>query len=122
MTLKSLPYDLTVCKIEAAQDAPLNDPLCFLCKTDEELSLVCLAASVPASAYAREDGFCAFRVSGALDFGLVGILSRITTALAARGVPVFAVSTYNTDYLLIKREYRSAALNALAEAGFGIEE
>ncbi|MBQ1552188.1 MAG: ACT domain-containing protein, partial [Clostridia bacterium] len=69
---------------------------------------------------AREDGWRAFRVAGVLDFSLTGVLSGITGVLAGAGVGVFAVSTYDTDYILVKRVDAGKAADALARAGYEI--
>ena len=76
----------------------------FCGKTDEELSLVCLTKDVPAAAEPRDDGWKAFRIQGVLDFSLMGILSKLSGILAENHIGIFAVSTYNTDYILVKKE------------------
>lgn len=108
---------LSVCKLSKMPD--LSDTAFFaLTQTDNEISLVCPARSAPADCLAREDGWRAFCVSGPLDFSLVGILNGLTSVLAARGIPVFAISTYDTDYLLIKENRFAEAASALADAGY----
>ncbi len=67
---------------------------------------------------AREDGWRAFRIEGVLDFSLTGILSAISGILAENGIGIFAVSTYNTDYILVKAENLVKALDVLREAGY----
>ena len=117
--LERLPYDLTVCKISSAADAPLETDFFFLEKTDEELSLVCETRHVPSRVIAREDGWRGFRIVGTLDFSLIGILSKITGILADNGIGIFAVSTYNTDYILVKAGDLDKALDVLGQAGYG---
>lgn len=68
----------------------------------------------------REDGWRAFRAAGPLDFSLTGILAGIASVLAAAGIPIFAVSTYDTDYVLVKTERYEAALDALRAAGYDV--
>lgn len=118
MELQRLYGDFSVCKVEDASRVNFGAAYCFLGKTDEETSLVCLTADVPPGTVEREDGWAAFRVRGTLDFSLVGILAGIASVLAERGVPIFAISTYNTDYILLKREREPEALEALARAGY----
>ena len=65
-----------------------------------------------------ETGWTMFKLEGPLDFSLIGILSKIATVLAVEGISIFAVSTYDTDWVLIKREKRDAAMKALACAGY----
>ena len=120
MKIKKLPYDLTVCKVADISAAGLNDEFFFVGKTDEEISLVCKTSAVPASTIAREDGWKGFRIEGVLDFSLIGILSKISTILAENKIGIFAVSTYNTDYILVKKENFERALSVLAEAGYEI--
>ena len=120
MKLKKLPYALTVCKVDSAKYIDLNADFYFIGRTDEEFSLVCRTESTPANTIAREDGWRGFRIEGTLDFSLIGILSRLTGILAARKIGVFAVSTYNTDYILVRdADFRRAAL-ALEEAGYAV--
>lgn len=120
MELKKLAYDLTVCKVESLSDVDLTGELFFIGKTSDELSLVCETAFAPARAIAREDGWKGFRVQGVLDFSLVGILSKISSVLAQSEIGIFAVSTYDTDYILVKSEDFNAASDALATAGYSI--
>ena len=104
MVLEKLPYNLTICKLSGTAEFDLNAAFYFLARTDEELSLVCRTEEVPAGCTARDDGWCGFRIEGVLDFSLVGILSGILSVLAENGIGIFAVSTYNTDYILVKAE------------------
>ena len=121
MTIQSFPYELSVCKISKLDPALLNDALCFVGKTDEELSLVCRTEHAPKDCIAREDGWKVFRIQGVLDFSLTGILARIAELLAAAGIGIFAVSTYNTDYILVKAENYRKALEHLRADGYIIE-
>jgi len=120
MELKVLPYDLTVCKVEDLSAFDLKKDFYFLGKTDEELSLVCRTEDAPAGAAARDDGWRGFRIQGVLDFSLIGILSELSGILAANKIGLFAVSTYNTDYILVKKEKLDRALKALADAGYTV--
>ncbi|MBR6444658.1 MAG: ACT domain-containing protein [Firmicutes bacterium] len=120
LELKFLDNRLTVCKVEKGTMLDYTDGLFFIGNTDEELSVVCETEKTPADTIEREDGWTAFRVEGVLDFSLTGILSKLTTVLAEKEIGVFAVSTYNTDYVLIKEKDRQAAEKALADAGYTI--
>ena len=120
MTLKVLPYALTVCKLADASEIDLNRDFYFLERTDKEFSLVCRTEDAPANTAARDDGWRAFRIEGVLDFSLIGILSRISAILAENKIGIFAVSTFNTDYILVKEENFECALQALAENGYTI--
>ena len=118
MVLEKLPFDLTVCRLPSAGGIDLPAGFCFAAVTDEEVSLVCRTEDTPAGTEAREDGWRAFRVRGVLDFSLTGILSRISGVLAAEKIGIFAVSTYNTDYILVKAENFGRAEEALKAAGY----
>ena len=120
MKLKKLPHELTVCKVASMADINLDSGFFFIGKTDEEISLVCETRNTPAQTLAREDGWRAFRIEGVLDFSLIGILSKITGVLAESGIGIFAVSTYNTDYILVKDENFDKAAETLAAAGYTI--
>lgn len=93
---------------------------CFVGKTDEEKSLVCPTARVPSNTTKRDDGWKGFRIEGVLDFSLIGILARIAGVLAEKQIGIFAISTFNTDYILVKKENYERALQSLAEAGYHI--
>ncbi len=121
MKLKKLPYDFSICKVTDISHIDLSADFCFVGKTDEELSLVCREEDAPKEAARRDDGWRAFRVEGELDFSLIGILSAISTALAEARIGLFAISTYNTDYILVKREHFERAMDALRKAGFEAE-
>ncbi|MDO5720039.1 MAG: ACT domain-containing protein, partial [Actinomycetaceae bacterium] len=104
LTLKVLPEELTVCQVKSLEDIDLEASIYFIGKTDEELSLVCSTDSVPEDSLNREDGWRAFRFEGVLDFSLTGILAPIAQLMAEHAIGIFAVSTFNTDYVLVKRQ------------------
>lgn len=118
--LRVLDGALSVCRLEPGTHVFLEGRFHFLAQTDEELSLVCLTEDVPERTERRSDGWRGFRIEGELDFSLIGILSRLSAILAENGIGIFAVSTYNTDYILVKQENLERALNALSEAGYSI--
>lgn len=118
LQLEILPQSLTVCKAEGLAGFSM-DGLYFIGSTDKELSLVCETDKVPAHTLAREDGWRALRVAGQMDFALTGILAGIASALADAKIPIFAVSTYDTDYILVKKENLDRAVGALRGAGYG---
>ena len=120
MKLKRLHTDFSVCKVEDYSLIDMQDEYCFIGKTDEENSLVCKSESVPDNVIEREDGWKAFRIQGVLDFSLIGILSKITTTLAEHKIGVFAISTFNTDYIFVKEENFSRAVELMRSAGYSI--
>ena len=122
MNLTMLPQAFTVCQVPDTSEIDLSREFVFFSRTDEELSLVCETEHVPQHTLAREDGWRGFRVCGVLDFSLVGILAQISGILAEQGISIFAVSTYNTDYIFTKTDVFDRAIETLAKAGYAILE
>ena len=118
MQIKPLNYDFSVCKVEDYYQVNWVSEFCFAGKTDEEHSLVCLSRDVPANVIERSDGWRAFRIEGMLDFSLVGILARLSGLLAEHGIGLFAISTFNTDYILVKQDDYRRALTLLESNGY----
>lgn len=120
MEIKKIECDLTVCKLKSEKDIDLTKKFYFVGKTDEEISLVCLTEDTPTDTLEREDGWRAFRIQGVLDFSLIGILAKISTILAENKIGVFVVSTFNTDYILVKKENIDRALALLELNGYTV--
>lgn len=116
MEIKRLDNSFTVCKVQDYSLINLEDEYCFVEKTDEENSLVCKSENVPDNAIEREDGWKAVRIQGILNFSLIGILSKIITVLAEHNIGVFVVSTFNTDYIFVKKENFSKAVELMRSA------
>lgn len=87
-------------------------------RTDEELSLVCESQLIPPEKYKAERGWRCLKVQGPLDFALTGVLSSLAAPLAAAKISLFAISTFDTDYLLVKEESVNRAMQVLTESGF----
>lgn len=120
MELKRIEYDLTVCKVPDISKIDMAAEFYFIGKTDEELSLVCRTEDTPAGAIAQDHGWKGFRIQETLDFSLIGILSKLSGILADHKIGIFAVSTYNTDYILVKKENFDRALEVLASEGYTV--
>lgn len=120
MELKRLDGSFTVCKLPSTETIDLSKDFYFIGKTDEEISLVCLTEDTPEHTTEREDGWKGFRIQGVLDFSLMGILAKIAGILAENAISIFAVSTYNTDYILVKEENYEKSLEVLATEGYDI--
>lgn len=120
MEIKKLDGVFSVCKVFDYSQVNLDSAFCFIGKTDEENSLVCAADSVPDHVIERDDGWRAFRIQGILDFSLIGILAKIATLMAENEIGIFALSTYNTDYILTKEEHFQKAIEILSDAGYTI--
>lgn len=124
--LEILGYDLSICKLsmpvtDVSPAVNFDGDFYFFQKTPDEISLVCEAQSVPPNAVAVEAGWKALRVSGVLDFGLIGVLADITAVLAKAEIGVFVVSTYNTDYILLKSGALQTGVDALKSGGYTIK-
>lgn len=122
MEIKKIDYDFSVCKVADYSSVDLDAEYCFIGKTDEEKSLVCATSHVPSNVIQRDDGWKAFRIQGILDFSLIGILSKIADILAKNEISICAISTFNTDYVLTKKENYQKALEILRNAGYEIVE
>lgn len=118
MVLTTLPETFAICRISPSEPIPAwamaGAAFFSVTRTNDELSLVSECALVPEHVKA-ERGWCALKVEGPLDFALTGILHSLSGPLAAAKVSVFAVSTFDTDYLLVKDLV--AAIEALRSAG-----
>lgn len=122
MEIKRIDYEFSVCKVADYSLVDLDAEYSFVGKTDEEKSLVCITRDVPPNVIERDDGWKAFRIQGVLDFSLIGILSRISGILAENKIGIFAISTFNTDYVLTKKENYQKALDILKNTGYKIIE
>lgn len=122
MEIKKIHQEFSVCQVEDYSFVNLDSEYSFIGKTDEEKSLVCLTSEVPPNVIRCDGGWKALRIQGVLEFSLIGILSKIAAILADHNIPILAVSTYNTDYLLVKKENYEKAIQALEAAGYKIIE
>ena len=120
MELKIIDGMFAVCKVADFSQIDFTDEYVFTAKTDEENSLVCFADRVPENVITADAGWRAFRICGTLDFSLIGILAKISAILAKNKIGIFAVSTYNTDYVFTKSENFQKAIDALCENGYSI--
>ncbi|HUR25059.1 MAG TPA: ACT domain-containing protein [Candidatus Thermoplasmatota archaeon] len=123
--LTLLPEGFAVCKLDPDDEAPAalladGGPFVTVTRTGEELSLVCAEAEAPSNALQVERGFRAFRLEGPVPFTTIGVVSGLTKPLAEAGISVFVVSTFDTDYLLVKGETVGRASRLLAKAGFSV--
>jgi hypothetical protein len=99
----------------------LNSSFFAITRTEKELSLV-LPDSVEIESDKSDAGWTCFKVEGPLEFDLVGVLAGISSVLAEAGVPIFALSTFDTDYILVKREQVKVAKEALTSAGYPVHK
>jgi hypothetical protein len=126
MRLEVLRGEFAIVRLDAGAALPawiepeggIHAPAEFLSitRTREELSIVCESSRVPAEVPAEREWRC-MKVEGPLDFSLTGVLASLAEPLARAGIPVFAISTFDTDYLMVKAANLEAAIAALESAG-----
>ena len=123
LTLLALPDVFAVCRLDP--DAPVP-PWAFdagfssITRTAEELSIVCPEDRVPEGVDCEKNWRC-LRVAGSIEFSVIGVLASLVSPLAKQGISVFAISTFDTDYLLVKDTDLSKARSALRQAGHDME-
>jgi uncharacterized protein len=119
LSLRVLAGELAICRLPPDAPAPAvfaHAPLFSVTRTHDELSIVCPVGDAPPDAVV-EPGWRALQVAGPLDFGLTGVLSAIAEPLAQARVSIFATSTFETDYVLVRAAALDAAVEALRQAG-----
>jgi hypothetical protein len=122
LTLFLVPQTFAICQFAPGTPFPewvQTNSFFSVTSTSEELSLVCLMESLPSDVDADRDWRC-FKLQGPIPFSLTGILNSLTMPLAQANLGIFAISTYDTDYVLVKQEVLPQALSALTEAGHTI--
>jgi uncharacterized protein len=119
LCLELLANRLAVCRLDGDAPVPgwaMREDFFSITRTGEELSIVCREVLVPEGIRA-ERGWRALRVGGVLDFSQVGILADVASPLAEAGISLFALSTFDTDYLLVKEQDLGRAVVVLVTAG-----
>ena len=122
LALSLLPDNYSICRLGPEADIPpwaQGGDFFSITRTKEELSLVCSQEVVPDDVQC-EQGWRCIMVVGPLDFSLTGILASLTSSLAEAGISVFAISTFDTDYLLVKADNLKRAVLKLKEAGHDV--
>jgi hypothetical protein len=122
LSLAILGDSFAICKLRTDENIPdwtLSESFCSITRTPDELSIVCPQEVVPKGIQAVR-GWRGLRVEGKFDFSAVGILSSITSSLAKAGIAVFVISTYDTDYILVKDSELDRAIAALRNAGHNV--
>jgi hypothetical protein len=120
--LSCLPGVLAICRLEADAPVPLwaiRGAFVSITRTIDELSVVCRSGDVPAGIRCVKNFRC-IKVEGPLGFDLTGIISFLTTALAQAGIPVFVVSTFDTDYILVTEDRLEETVRALSQEGHDV--
>ena len=122
LKFRRITGSFAVCRLPPETTLPdwaLNGVVASVTRTADELSIVCPAENVPEGVKA-EKGWICFKLEGPFAFSQSGVLSSFIGPLAEGGVPIFAVSTFDTDYVLVKEEFADTALEALQEAGHAL--
>lgn len=117
MVLEKIAGTFAVCRLTDIHHIDLYGDFVFLSKTDNELSLVCAEEKIPASAAKVERDWKLLRVEGALEFSMVGVIAELSSILASEEISIFVVSTFDTDYILVKSESFHRAKTALQKNG-----
>jgi len=127
LKMKLLKGKYMVCRLDKDDIIPewvKNSEFYSITRTSDELSIVCSEENIPDSIlnnYIRcEKDWRILKIEGPLDFSLIGILASISTILAQKGISIFAVSTYETDYILVKNKDIDSAIAALVSEGYEI--
>lgn len=115
MKLTLLEPSFSVIQVKNIDPSMLKIVSLFFAQTSEELSLVLPTTNVPSEAINREDGWKAIKIIGVLDFSMIGIIARISSLLAEESISIFALSTFNTDYILIKEHQVEQARTVLTD-------
>ena len=123
LKFRRLPGRFAVCQLPA--DAPVPDwatsgAFVSITRSEDELSIVCPGDNVPAGPAGNvkaEHGWMCFKLEGPFPFAQTGVLASFIDPLAEQGVPIFAISTYDTDYVLVQESYAAIALATLRGAG-----
>jgi hypothetical protein len=122
VNLTVLPGTLAVCRLPPSERIPswaleLHEGFVSITRTPDELSIVCPQEAVPPDTTV-EEGFRALMVPGPIPFEVTGVLAKIATPLAAAGIPIFAIATYDTDYVLVRETDVDRALAAAGSRRF----
>lgn len=122
LIMRVLKGDFAVCRLDNTEMIPdwsKNSEFFSITKTSEELSIVCSQDNIPKDIKC-EKHWRVIKIEGPLDFSLIGILASISTTLARKGISIFAISTYDTDYILVKSKDIDNTINALLSEGHEI--
>ena len=118
MTLQVLDRELSICKLLDLNDIALSSPPLFLAITQDEISLVCGSGYEPRHCIIKSSGWRAMKATKGMDSTPAGVIADVSGILAEAGIPVLAMSTFDTDYILIKDERLHEAMMAMAKSGY----
>ena len=124
MKLLALSGEYCVCRLRSDQPVPSwvwNSAFCSVTRSPDELSVVCQQDTVPFEVI-REPGWRCWKLQGPIPFSAAGVVRSLAEPLGAAGIPIFIISTYDTDYLLVKQKHETSARRALLAAGHDVEQ
>jgi hypothetical protein len=124
LNLSVLKEHLAICRLDASFTIPewaTAGEFLNITRTDDELSIVCNEENVPDDVKC-DKGYIAVKFEGPFDFSMTGVLVSVAKPLANVGISILAFATYDTDYILIKKDVKQAAINAIVAAGHKIHE
>lgn len=113
--------EYSICRLRSIPDTDAMQGIFFIARTPDEISLVCRSFCVPDEAEDVSSGWALLQVEGPLDFSMVGVISRISSVLSEAEVSLFAVSTYLTDYFLVRTHDLRKAVSSLASEGYDVK-
>ena len=122
MNIKVLKDRYAICRLESEDMVPLwvdTKNFISITRTEDELSIVCIDKNIP-NEIKSEKGWRVLKVEGPLDFSLIGILSDISGILAKEKISIFVVSTFDTDYILVKEENLVKSIKVLSDNNINI--
>jgi hypothetical protein len=123
MQIRTLDEEFALARLDARAAVPDwigGRDLIAVVRTRDELSIVCRSDAVPSDVANVQRGFRGLAVVGTLDFGMTGVISGLTRPLADAGIPIFSISTFDTDYMLVRSDRLEAAKAALVDAGYDV--
>lgn len=118
LKIQVLKGEFSVCRLKNTQNVRIVKPFLSLTVTDEEISLVCPSETAPLDCLEQEKNWRCMKILGPLDFSLIGILADVSAVLAKKDISIFAVSTFYTDYILVKSDRIDGARAALTDSGY----
>lgn len=121
MELITLDEEFSVSKLSSTDLVDLQKEFSFLSVTDDEISYVCKTKDVPTNVVEVEHNWKAVKINGVLDFSLIGIIAKIATLFAANKISIFVISTFNTDYILVKTKHFPGAVSLLRENDYVVK-
>jgi hypothetical protein len=122
--LQVLENHFTIYRFQPSDAVPasvLSSSFFWVGKTDEELSIVC-DSSLELAGGKKSTGWACLKVPGPMNLSVIGVLAGISVALASARISIFAISTFDTDYILVKSTQLEEAKNALIKSGYGVED